>query len=281
MKKEKVGVAVEVGMHRAIQCLQAATAGFQAHCVEPSPVSFRRVRTRVSEASEAVQNRVHLYKAAAGPDSNTKVEFTGAGGTGDHVGDFDMWNMKAGKPDDEQLAKKQGGTVEVSTISLDDIIANKLKNGEEKAFVLKVDTQGFEPAVLSGLIKSLAAHKVQFLLMEYWPHGMDLIMNKPAGTCAAADLIRQLVAAGYTIYSLLPSSHPASPAAAKQAMIDEAMPVHDIDAHCQWFYELEERFPSDTYKMGYWADILAVAPGIQLPKSPVTDLVKDLLNDQT
>lgn len=281
--KTKVGVAMEVGMHRAVQCLQAATAGFQAHCVEPSPVSFQRVQDGVAASPDAaVRQRVHLYPAAASNTSNNAVEFVGTGTTGDHVGEFDMWNMKAGKPEDEGVAKKQGDVIQVPTISLDDIIAGKLTDGEDKAFVIKVDTQGFEPAVLSGLTKSLKAHNVQFLLMEYWPAGMDLIAQKPAGTCLAATLVQKLLDAGYTVYALPASAHPVAPEAARKALNNatdatNTMPTHSVAAHCQWFYDVEKRFPSDEYKMGYWADILAVAPDIQLASSPTTELGKILL----
>lgn len=281
-----VGVAMEVGMHRAAQCLQAAAAGFQVHCVEPSPVSFRRVEAKVRTADRAVQQRTFLYQAAAaaggGSESSpatTTVSFTGSGGTGDHVGDFDVWNMRPGPPTDAKLAVKHGEVVEVATISLDEIIAHRLRDGQDAAFVVKVDTQGYEPAVVSGLARSLAAHKVQFLLLEYWPHGMDLLAHQPAGTCLAANLVRQLLGAGYAVYALPASAHPAAPVEAQRAIRDPAaMPLHDATAHCQWFYELERRYPSETYKMGYWADILAVAPNVQL--AAVTDLGAALMADR-
>jgi FkbM family methyltransferase len=276
--KSKIGVAMEVGMHRAKQCLQAATAGLQAHCVEPSPTSFQRVANAVAATGDAtVQERVHLYQAAAGQTSDASVDFVGTGTTGDHVGDFDVWNMKAGKPQDEALAKKQGDVMKVSTIALDDIIHKNLKDGEDKAFLLKVDTQGYEPAVLSGLTKSLASRKVSFVLLEYWPAGMDLIMSQPSGTCVAATLVQQLLDAGYTVYALPASCHPMAPTAAKEALTTLTMPLDSVTAHCQWFYDVARRYPSETYKMGYWSDVLAVAPNLELPAAPVTDLAKVLL----
>lgn len=87
----KVGVAMEIGMHKATQCLQAAQGGLQAHCVEPSPNSFARVQRGVEKAAEDVQQRVHLYPNVASDESGKEIEFMGKGGTGDHVG---AWSSK-------------------------------------------------------------------------------------------------------------------------------------------------------------------------------------------
>jgi hypothetical protein len=38
-------VAMEVGMHRAQQYLQAVRAGMEVHCIEPSSNSFNMVKT--------------------------------------------------------------------------------------------------------------------------------------------------------------------------------------------------------------------------------------------
>ena len=255
--------AMEVGMHVALQCLQAAKAGLEAHCVEPSPKSFERVESRVKRAPADVQQRVHLYNAAAGNSSVGTVQFTGSGGTGDHVGEFDVWNMKAGRSQDSKIAKKQGTTMEVPSIRLDDVVENKIMNTD--VFVLKVDTQGFEPIVLSGLSHSLQTHKIQFLLMEFWPHGMDMMAGREIGSCVAAEVLQNLLDVGYTLYALPSTCHPAAPEAAKRSLRDVAtLPLHNVQGYCKWYYHIAERFPDDSYKMGYWSDILAVAPTASL-----------------
>ena len=38
--------AMEVGVHRPVQCLKAAKLGLIAHCVEPSPTSFKIIEPR-------------------------------------------------------------------------------------------------------------------------------------------------------------------------------------------------------------------------------------------
>merc|ERR1719491_1353260 len=88
---------VEVGMHTATQCIMAARAGFQAHCIEPSPVSFQRVQDDLTrETDVGVTDRITLYNVAAGSnaDSGKSIPFISTGGTGDHAGTLDMWSMK-------------------------------------------------------------------------------------------------------------------------------------------------------------------------------------------
>ena len=256
-------IAMEVGMHRPKQCLEAARAGFQAHCVEPSPASFQRVQKGVKKESLEIRNRVHLYPMAAGGTTGDKVPFTAMGGTGDHVGNVDAWNMKTPEESNikEQVTYAVGSILEVPTIRLDDII-QKQHQGEQQTsastvFALKVDTQGFELAVFAGLSESIRNLEVSFILLEYWPRGMDLLSGTP-DACVATKVLEQLIQAGYTLYAMPVVAHPRAPKGYQVAVQDR--PLHDIKANCQWYIDLERQFPSEEYKMGYWSDVLAVAP---------------------
>lgn len=256
------GIVMEVGMHRAVQCLQAAHAGLHAYCVEPSPPSFGRVQRSVESEPKHVQDLVHLYQAAAGSTSGEELEFQSSGGTGDHVGDVDVWNMKAGPVEDEALKKKAGKTVRVPSIRLDDIVAESGKDhGDlEHVYLLKVDTQGFEPAVFAGLRDSVRQHKIDYILMEFWPKGMDLMaVDKELGDCIAGELLQSLVEFGYVLYAMGLMVHPNSPTAGKTFIKSSKAhdrPFHDVHEYCQWFYSLDQKFAGDEYKMGYWSDIL-------------------------
>jgi FkbM family methyltransferase len=186
-----VGIVMEVGMHRAVQCLQAASAGLEAHCVEPSPASFTRVKAAVRTAKQETKNRVHLYQVAAGERSGGTIPFVSSGGTGDHVGQHDMWKM-------EETAPVEGGgtVIQVPVKRLDDIV----KEAGGEVFLLKVDTQGFEPTVFSGLSESLQQHKVKYVLFEYWPRGMDFLAGKK-DQCIGAKLLQDFADMGYTLYA--------------------------------------------------------------------------------
>jgi len=143
---------------------------------------------------------------------------------------------------------------------------------EDGVFVLKVDTQGFEPVVFSGLSESLKLHKIKYILMEYWPRGMDL-QNGKQDACVAADLLSKLVNAGYTLYALSVTAHPKAPQGYRRVVNDR--PLDNLCENCQWYFDLEKRFPSDEYKMGYWSDILAVAPNTPLNQEQLVSSLQE------
>lgn len=192
---------LEVGAQNENQSLLAAKSKFHVHCVEPSPKSFKKIHQSIlkklnqmrkisNSEVDHVRKFIHLYNVAAGSKSGGTLDFYSTGGTGDHVGEFDMWNMKAGQLPDEWPEDKRGEMIKVPSIQLDDIIyhhkvkPNKLKGlgGTEKenknsfetfdnVYALKVDTQGYEPHVFAGLTKSIQNHKIQYIMTEFWPKG--------------------------------------------------------------------------------------------------------------
>jgi hypothetical protein len=86
---------------------------------------------------------------------------------------------------------------------------------------------------------------------------MDLLAEQP-NACVATRVLEQLVQAGYTLYALPVLAHPKAPTGHKTVI--QSRPLHDFKANCQWYFDLEQQFPSQEYKMGYWSDVLAVAP---------------------
>merc|ERR1719223_586695 len=146
--------------------------------------------------------------------------------------------------------------------------------------MIKIDTQGFEPTVFSGLTESLNNHRIQFIRFEYWPKGMDLMAGRDTKCDTVLNLFKKLLNAGYTLHGTNGESHPVG----RNKQIGNLLkskterPFNNLRQNCMWFYELEERFPIDGYKMGYWSDILAVAPNADLPK-PTTKVGHILKND--
>jgi hypothetical protein len=86
---------------------------------------------------------------------------------------------------------------------------------------------------------------------------MDLHAGKQ-DACVAADLLSQFNRVGYTLYALTVSAHPKAPNGYKRVVSER--PLDDFAQNFQWYFDLETRFPSPDYRMGYWSDILAVAP---------------------
>ena len=167
--------------------------------------------------------------------------------------------------------------VQVPSMRLDDIIMNL----SEKIFLAKVDTQGFEPMVLSGLTKSLEEHRIQFLLMEYWPRGMDLLAGEP-DACVGAKLLQSLVNSGYTLFELKVAAHPRAPQGWKKLV--DTRPFTSLEENCRWYFNVEKQLPSEEYKMGYWSDVVAVAPDADLgadASTPTGVALKNALSSMT
>jgi hypothetical protein len=143
---------------------------------------------------------------------------------------------------------------------------------EQHAYLIKVDVQGFEPQVFQGLKETIMAHKVDYILFEYWPKGIDL-MSDSMGECKAVAILEQLAQAGYHLYALGVAAHPVAPKGWRSKIDDRSF--HDFTQECKWFYQLEERNPSDDYRIGYWSDILAVAPGVSM-SHPISEFGRKL-----
>lgn len=270
-KETSVNRAIlEVGMHRAIQSIQAARAGLITYGVEPSPVSFHRVRKAVSQLSTTqdgkdTASRIHIRHAAAGASTGDMIEFSGSGGTGDHVGTVDMWNMKEASKKQVDTAAASSSVIQVPTLRLDDLVYNDTEG--TGFFLAKIDTQGFEPTVLSGLTKALAEHKIAYILMEYWPRGMDVLAKsmgtRDSDTCLAGDILQKYLANnGYQLYMLNTAAHPRAPSAWKtyRSTRPFSSGKNILQDHCQWYLDLETKVGNSDYHMGYWSDVVAVAP---------------------
>mmetsp|Transcript_4799 Transcript_4799/g.5472 ORF Transcript_4799/g.5472 Transcript_4799/m.5472 type:complete len:462 (-) Transcript_4799:315-1700(-) len=278
---------IEVGAQSAKQCLLAAKAQFHTHCVEPSPKSFEQMQREISrerKRNPSIQKYIHLYNVAAAAESGKTLDFFATGGTGDHVGEFDMWNMKPGKMPDDFPKEKRGEIIRVPSIKMDDIILRNnvlphtLVAGKrdhvaaapkiDNVFALKVDTQGFEPSVFSGLTESIRQRKMQYIMTEYWPKGMDLIGKRSDQCELSVGILNSLADAGYKLYALPLVAHPTASYVNSElihAMNDwTRRPLHDFKADCMYLRNLEILYPNENYYMGYWTDILAVAPGMEL-----------------
>eukprot|EP00586_Coscinodiscus_wailesii_P017364 CAMPEP_0172492868 /NCGR_PEP_ID=MMETSP1066-20121228/24126_1 /TAXON_ID=671091 /ORGANISM="Coscinodiscus wailesii, Strain CCMP2513" /LENGTH=296 /DNA_ID=CAMNT_0013262715 /DNA_START=120 /DNA_END=1010 /DNA_ORIENTATION=- len=281
-------VAMEVGMHSAKQCLEAAEDGFEVHCVEPSPMNFERVVKGVNAVSSNIRERVHLYNRAASGVSDVVLDFQAAGGTGDHVGKYDMWKMVELEDGDKggSFEEKKTKTVQVKTIKVDDIIQHNITTkGLDSVFVLKVDTQGFEPSVFMGLQNSIKEHRIHYILFEYWPKGMDLVSKDSVGKkmdrCTVpVSILEALISAGYQLYAMHVTSHPSGPRDGRRASQGKGFrerPLHNLKDNCDWYYDVEENFPSEDYFMGYWSDFLAVSPdAADVIQNPLTATGKAL-----
>ena len=299
LSKDTTIHVMEVGMHTAKQCLQIAAKNLQAHCVEPSPGSYPRIHDGITAAPKDRQDNIRFYQMAASATSGLDLEFSSEGGAGDHVGGgVDHWKMTKEKSDERRhVVVRNEYMTTVKSVAIDDIIYNKVGPTEDfasagraaddkidKLFLLKVDTQGHEPSVFAGLKEAIQEHKIDFIMTEYWPKGIDLMNDSmgPAQECTKPVAMMKLLRdAGYTLYTMTITAHAKAPRKGGAQQKTRAhnrgrlqTPIDDLMKHCMWFYGLEREFPDtnteDPYRMGYWTDVLAVAPGARLPSEPIS-----------
>jgi len=149
--------------------------------------------------------------------------------------------------------------------------------------MLKVDVQGFEPAVFSGLKDSIHNQKVDLIMTEFWPKGIDFMNNStgPLDECKKpVEALQLMLDAGYSLYPLSIVSHPKAPDDGSQTRIRrcnrgmEFLPMNTLQEYCMSFYDFERKYRDgdgkvkggdEVYEMGYWTDVLAVRPGLKLP----------------
>ena len=275
-------VAIEVGMYSVKQCISAVEAGLEAFCIEASPRNFGAIERDIKFKynSREIQARLHVQNRAAGPVSGQLVPFSSQGGTGDHVGVADAWKMSpesSARTEDDEASGRQHNSakttsrvdsrdvVEVKTLALDDLIDEI----DRPVYILKIDTQGYELQVLKGMHRSLREHKIQYILLEYWPRGLDLmatsgITNETTQPCSSGNsVLRQLWDVNYTLYHMSVIAHPAAGRPRAYRSLEGERPLKlatSFSEYCQWYLDLEITVHNPDYKMGYWTDILAVAP---------------------
>jgi len=284
--KQKTFAIIEVGMNSPDQCIAAAKNNFEAHCIEPSPVSFQKCQDGIQKrTTQDVQDRIRLYNVAASSTSGDVVDFSSSGSTGDMVGGegSDMWFMtkKKSSPNTATFTEDSGNIVKVKTSKLDDLISENVLPTTD-ILVAKIDVQGFEPFVFEGLSESIQNHRIMFFLFEYWPKGMDFMMDVPFDgddICKnSVKIVKKLLHAGYKLFALFPEVHPHSyshsrpkknPKWQKESasrdkklkQVRNDRPLNDLMENCKWYYKLErEIFPQDDYYMGFWSDFVAVSP---------------------
>ena len=294
---------MEVGMHSAGQSIHGATRNLQVYGIEPSPKSGQTIIKQLSNPrNQQASKNIRFYQMAAGATTGLDLDFTSEGSTGDHVGGgIDIWTMTKLPPASSTAYQKERNKVTVKSVAIDDIILSnnippthtfaeenpKIHEKEDQDhnnfFIVKIDTQGFEPSVFAGLKKSIQQHRIDFIITEYWPKGIDFMNDSLSDPCVKpVQMLQFLASNGYKLFANMNVSHPGkeNPTAAKSYINDfslNGIPFHDLKAYCMWFYDIEKKFPSDAYKMGYWTDILAVSPKAKLAKIPATELGQILL----
>jgi FkbM family methyltransferase len=179
-------VMVDVGAHVGIFSLVAARAigpTGEVHAFEPIAFNYARLAENVELNRLA---NVHPNQAAVGAESG---EISLGLDPQVPVNDSSAW--QAG-----YAVGQASQAVTTPLLSLDEYAASRLRDRPIR--FIKVDVEGYEPRVLAGLRQTLAARRVDVLLVE-----VNLYALTRSGY-GIADAVRPLQSAGYRPYRIGP-----------------------------------------------------------------------------
>lgn len=183
-------IGANIGYYTALAVNRVGPSG-QIIALEPDPDSFSYLKKTV-EANGA--NNVICIKKAAADRAGVMTLYASRDNRGDN-------RLYVNESSQYQL------DVEVTTI--DALMADY---GWPSVDVVKMDVQGFEGYVISGMIETLCRSKKLVLMTEFWPDGL-----RSSGTDPHEPL-RCLTAAGLSLYELQPAGR-ATPLTNTDALI--------------------------------------------------------------
>ncbi len=137
-------IFVDVGANiGSFTILASSVAGAKSISFEPVPATFRHLTHNVAINDNSFL--VELYNCGVGKEKG-KLSFTSGYDTMNHI----VTNPSGSIP----------GTIEVDIVTLDEILNNRIP------VLIKVDTEGFEMAVLQGAKSTLAHPSMMAIIIE-------------------------------------------------------------------------------------------------------------------
>ena len=165
------------GLHRRPGLNENDAGPVVTHCIEASDLNYKGlVELREDFPFHNRSSVWSIHHMAASSASGT-VQFTA---------DCDTERCSMGATVDDEVVT----TVSVKATSVDDFIAQeKLQHVD----ILKIDTEGFDPAVIKGARKALSTAKVSILYFEY--HNFNLWASTNL-----EDVVKDLAAMHFACY---------------------------------------------------------------------------------
>jgi FkbM family methyltransferase len=170
-----VDVGANVGLYSALSAHLVGPEG-RVIAFEPDPESFYYLEQTIQK--NGLKN-VKAVRVAASDRQGSSRLFTSTTNRGDS------------RLYDNELSD---GSVEIETVVLDEYLSAA---GIKELDFLKIDVQGFEGQVFSGLKKTVLQSPKLVVLSEFWPDGL-----RRAGT-APEELLEKLEQWGFSIHELL------------------------------------------------------------------------------
>ena len=163
---------IDVGANVGFMALYALNRKTPVYAIEPISWNVAKICEGINAniergwvTSEVARERFHLYHAAAGPSARPWINVIRPS---DDVGHFDAASLSK-----EALGQTDLVTERIPLITVDSLIPNNLNVG-----VVKIDVQGHEFGVLSGM-KKLLGRKVGF--PKYVFYEDDHVVTRLAG----------------------------------------------------------------------------------------------------
>jgi FkbM family methyltransferase len=156
-----VDVGANIGVHTRYLARLCGPDG-RVVAFEPSPVNFARLKANVGKLPN-----VTIYASAVGDQSGSRPLYLSPDLNVDHR------TYETGE------ARRR---ITVPMVRLDDIFPPG-----SHVDVLKVDVQGFEPAVLEGAQRLVSDNPHLKAVIEYWPYGLAQGGRDPAGLLGLLD----------------------------------------------------------------------------------------------
>ncbi len=167
-------IGANIGYYTALALARIGPRG-RVVAVEPDPEAFRYLR---------------LTAGANGGDRATLVNQ----GLADTPGTLRLYRNLSNRGDNRLYANDLAGDhVEVQVARADDVLAGL---GIDRVDLIKMDVQGFEGKVLSGLERTMRNSDSLVLLSEFWPWGLRQAGSDPL------EVLARLQALGFQLREL-------------------------------------------------------------------------------
>lgn len=145
-----IDIGANVGLYTAIAGASVGASG-RVIAFEPEPESFSFLKKTVKVNK---LTNTHIVQAAASSKNGKARLFTSSANRGDHR----MYP-----------STNADGNVEIQMLKLDDYLETQ---GVHAADIIKIDVQGFEGHVISGIEGTITRSPHLIMLMEFWPQGL-------------------------------------------------------------------------------------------------------------
>ncbi len=161
-KNYNTNTLYDIGANIGVICIPAVKRGLikNAYAVEPEKKNFNLLEMNV--AINKLQDKINTYNCALSDQDDKKIEMELAE---DNSGDHRIKNTINFNTHGEENRK----TIQVETKKFDTLF----KNINSKNDLIWMDTQGYEPIILSGA-KNLISAKAP-IVVEFWPYALKRI----------------------------------------------------------------------------------------------------------